>query len=100
MANIGTTFTNSGKKAVLCGSGELGKEVALELQRYGVEVVALDKGKFRDAGIRKGLIITHINQTPVTTLKEVLDIIGNARRGMLIEGVYSNGDVYYYGVGV
>lgn len=43
MANIGTTFTNSGKKAVLCGSGELGKEVAIELQRYGVEVVALDK---------------------------------------------------------
>ena len=43
MANIGTTFTNSGKKTVLCGSGELGKEVALELQRYGVEVVALDK---------------------------------------------------------
>ena len=43
MANIGTTFTGSGKKAVLCGSGELGKEVALELQRYGVEVVALDK---------------------------------------------------------
>ena len=43
MANIGTTFTNSGKKAVLCGSGELGKEVALELQRYGVEVIALDK---------------------------------------------------------
>ena len=43
MANIGTTFTKSGKKAVLCGSGELGKEVALELQRYGVEVVALDK---------------------------------------------------------
>ena len=43
MAQIGTTFTRSGKKAVLCGSGELGKEVALELQRYGVEVVALDK---------------------------------------------------------
>ena len=43
MANIGTTFTKSGKKAVLCGSGELGKEVTLELQRYGVEVVALDK---------------------------------------------------------
>ncbi len=43
MANIGTTFTKSGKKAVLCGSGELGKEVAIELQRYGVEVIALDK---------------------------------------------------------
>jgi phosphoribosylglycinamide formyltransferase 2 len=43
MTKIGTTFTKSGNKAVLCGSGELGKEVALELQRYGVEVVALDK---------------------------------------------------------
>ena len=43
MAKIGTTFTPSGKKAVLCGSGELGKEVAIELQRYGVEVIAFDK---------------------------------------------------------
>ena len=43
MANIGTTFTKFGKKALLCGSGELGKEVAIELQRFGVEVVAVDK---------------------------------------------------------
>lgn len=43
MVKIGTTFTKYGKKALLCGSGELGKEVAMELQRYGVQVVALDK---------------------------------------------------------
>ncbi len=43
MASIGTIFTKYGKKAVLCGSGELGKEVAIELQRLGVQVVALDK---------------------------------------------------------
>ena len=36
-------MTPIGKKAILCGSGELGKEVALELQRFGVEVIALDK---------------------------------------------------------
>ncbi len=30
-------------KVVLCGSGELGKEFVIELQRYGTEVVALDK---------------------------------------------------------
>ncbi len=30
-------------KVVLCGSGELGKEFVIELQRYGIEVVALDK---------------------------------------------------------
>lgn len=43
MANIGNPFTKHGKKVVLCGSGELGKEVAIELQRYGVEVVACDR---------------------------------------------------------
>ena len=43
MVEIGTVFTQVGKKALLCGSGELGKEVAIELQRYGIEVVALDK---------------------------------------------------------
>jgi len=41
-ASIGTPFKSSAKKVLLCGSGELGKEVVLELQRYGVEVIALD----------------------------------------------------------
>ena len=36
-------MTTVGKKAILCGSGELGKEIAIELQRYGIEVVALDR---------------------------------------------------------
>ena len=40
---IGTPLTKVAKRALLCGSGELGKEVALELQRYGVEVIALDR---------------------------------------------------------
>ena len=43
MVKIGTLGSPEGKKALLCGSGELGKEVALELQRYGVEVIALDR---------------------------------------------------------
>ena len=43
MANIGSKWTPSGRKAMLLGSGELGKEVAIELQRMGVEVVACDK---------------------------------------------------------
>ena len=40
---IGTPFSPKSTKALLCGSGELGKEVAIELQRYGVEVIALDR---------------------------------------------------------
>ena len=39
---IGTPFTDSARRVLLCGSGELGKEVVIELQRYGVEVVAVD----------------------------------------------------------
>lgn len=43
MTKIGSVLTPVGRKAVLLGSGELGKEVAIELQRLGVEVVACDK---------------------------------------------------------
>lgn len=42
MTNIGTPFSNTQTKVILCGSGELGKEVAIELKRLGVEVIALD----------------------------------------------------------
>lgn len=43
MTKIGSVFTPKAKKALLLGSGELGKEVALELMRMGVEVVACDR---------------------------------------------------------
>ena len=43
MRIIGTPMSPTATKVVLCGSGELGKEFAIELQRYGVEVIALDK---------------------------------------------------------
>jgi len=42
MASIGTPFTSGATRVLLCGSGELGKEVVIELQRYGVEVIAVD----------------------------------------------------------
>ena len=40
---IGTPLTPSAVKVMLLGSGELGKEVVIELQRYGVEVIAVDR---------------------------------------------------------
>lgn len=43
MSKIGSVTTPVGRKALLLGSGELGKEVAIELQRFGVEVIACDK---------------------------------------------------------
>jgi len=41
--NIGTPLTSNATRVALCGSGELGKEVVIELQRYGCEVIAIDR---------------------------------------------------------
>jgi phosphoribosylglycinamide formyltransferase 2 len=43
MTAIGTPLTASATKILLLGSGELGKEVAIEAQRLGVEVIAVDR---------------------------------------------------------
>lgn len=43
MTKIGTVFRKNATKAMLLGSGELGREVAIELKRLGIEVVAVDK---------------------------------------------------------
>ncbi|MDY7218188.1 formate-dependent phosphoribosylglycinamide formyltransferase [Denitrificimonas sp. JX-1] len=43
MPRIGTPLSTSAVRVLLCGSGELGKEVAIELQRFGVEVIAVDR---------------------------------------------------------
>ena len=43
MTVIGTPLSATATKVMLCGSGELGKEVAIELQRLGIEVIAVDR---------------------------------------------------------
>lgn len=43
MTSIGTPLSATAKKILLLGSGELGKEVAIEAQRFGVEVIAVDR---------------------------------------------------------
>ncbi|MFZ3186105.1 MAG: formate-dependent phosphoribosylglycinamide formyltransferase [Pseudomonas sp.] len=43
MPRIGTPLSASATRVLLCGSGELGKELVIELQRLGVEVIAVDR---------------------------------------------------------
>ncbi len=43
MAAIGTPLSSTATRVLMCGSGELGKEVVIEFQRLGVEVVAVDR---------------------------------------------------------
>ena len=41
--SLGTPLSKTAKKVLMCGAGELGKEVVIELQRLGVEVIAVDR---------------------------------------------------------
>lgn len=43
MTRIGTPLSPTATRVMLCGCGELGKEVVIELQRLGVEVIAVDR---------------------------------------------------------
>ena len=68
--------------------------------RHGVQIVKLEKGKFKLTGIKEDFVITHINQVPVSSPGDLVQIISKARRSVLVEGVYPNGSVCYYGMGV
>lgn len=68
--------------------------------KSGVEVLTVSGGKFSDAGIQEGFIITHVNQMPVRNVQEMQSVIQRSRRSLLIEGVYPDGKVVYYGMGV
>jgi len=43
MIKIGTPYSTTAKRVLLCGGGELGKEVVIELKRLGCEVIVLDR---------------------------------------------------------
>ncbi|MFY9116650.1 MAG: Do family serine endopeptidase [Bacteroidales bacterium] len=64
--------------------------------RSGIEVVSVEDGKIRQAGIKKGFVITHVNQKPVTSIQQFAQILQMSERGVLIEGKYPDGSVYYY----
>lgn len=68
--------------------------------RYGIKITELGNGKFKDAGIKKGFIITQVNKNAVSEVNELKRIIKNSRGGILVEGIYPNGEVAYYVFGI
>lgn len=67
---------------------------------YGVQITELKDGKLKQGGIREGYIITKINRTPIKKVDDINRIIGISSGGVLIEGVYPNGVVAYYAIGI
>ncbi|GGJ90998.1 formate-dependent phosphoribosylglycinamide formyltransferase [Pseudomonas matsuisoli] len=72
MPRIGTPLSPSATRVLLCGSGELGKEVAIELQRFGVEVIAVDR--YANAPAMQVAHRSHvINMLDGAALREVIE---------------------------
>ena len=73
MTKIGSVFTPSARRALLLGSGELGKEVALELMRLGVEVIACDR--YANAPAMQVAHRSHVlNMLDAEELRRVIEI--------------------------
>lgn len=81
--------------------GDLPQEMKNELNiDYGVVVEAVQQGKFNAEGIKKGFIITKINNQPVKSADELINKLKQTKGGVLIEGIYPNGSRAYYGFGM
>ncbi|MFQ3236364.1 MAG: phosphoribosylglycinamide formyltransferase 2 [Paraglaciecola sp.] len=70
---IGTPLSQNAKKVMLCGSGELAKEVTIELQRLGVEVIAVDR--YANAPAMQVAHRSHVvNMLDGQALREVIEL--------------------------
>ena len=95
---------NTGNGVIKIFGAEL-KEAPKELLeklslKGGVEVLSVSDGKFRSTGIKMGFVITYVNQNQVSKAADISAIIQSSRRSVLIEGVYPDGTVVYYGMGL
>ncbi len=57
----------------------------------GVQIVTLQSGKLKSAGLSQGFIIVKINQETVGTAEEVAEILNSSKNNVQIQGYYPNG---------
>lgn len=69
---------------------------------YGLEVLKVNSGKFKDAGITKGFIIQRVNDTQVKTIEDLQNLVKEASTSrnpvLYIQGVYPTGKKAYFAV--
>ena len=66
----------------------------------GVEIVELGPGKLMESGAVEGFVIQYVNDYPVETPQDVIDVVKKSRRTVFIEGVTPSGRTGYFGFGV
>ncbi len=67
---------------------------------HGIKVRKLGSGKLKSAGMSEGFIITEVNKRPVYEVSDFTRLINNARGGILVEGLYPNGELAYFVFGI
>jgi len=72
-----------------------GEKEKLEINS-GIKITKLDKGKLKTLGLKEGFIITHVNKKPINEVKDFRREISNAKGGILVEGIYPNGEPAYF----
>ena len=68
--------------------------------KSGVEIVELGPGKLMEAGATEGFIILYVNDHPVKTPQDVIDIVKKSKRTVFIEGITPSGRTGYFGFGI
>ena len=81
-----------GAEFVQIGNSE---KQSLEIES-GIKITNIVKGKLKEAGLKKGYIITNVNKNPIYEVADFKREVENASGGILIEGVYPNGELAYY----
>lgn len=67
--------------------------------KSGVEIVSVGAGKIMDAGASEGFIIRYVNDQPVSSPEDVINVAKKAKRVVYVEGVTANGRTSYFAFG-
>ena len=96
------TVSDDGTVAFYGSSIKSAAEETLEKYniRNGVEIVDLGPGKLMEAGAVEGFIIQYVNDHPVKTPQDVIDIVKKSKRAVFIEGITPSGRTGYFGFGI
>lgn len=67
---------------------------------HGMQITYLRNGVLSSKGIDNGFIVERMNKKDIQSIKDIKDVINSVRGGLLIEGIYPNGQRVYYGIGL
>lgn len=100
-----TKVVHKEDKAILHAFGADFQEISTDEKskfkvKNGVKVLKIGTGKLKQTGVKDGFIITHVNNKRVFNPEELQHYLKNTTRGLLLEGVYPNGQRVLYALGL